>query len=178
MNLLIINGSPRKTGGTTKVAKYISKNHDLNLLDLSELILPIFNGEEEVRTRKEVQTVLNAIEEADAIILSTPEYHGSMSGALKNALDFIDKSYIINKPVALISVCGGGKGGVNALNSLRFVARALYANVLSKQLVINPDDMTEHGELLESARIDVDQLINELRLYTSLSKQLFLEESI
>lgn len=173
MNLLIINGSPRKSGRTTQVTKWMSKNYNLNLLDLSELTLPIFNGEEEVREKKEVQKVLEAIESADAIILATPEYHGSMSGALKNALDFINKTYFINKPVALIALCGGGKGGINALNSLRTVARALYANVLSKQLVVDPDDITEEGELLELAKVDMDELINELKLYTSVSKQLF-----
>ncbi|WP_071458479.1 NADPH-dependent FMN reductase [Bacillus massilinigeriensis] len=178
MNLLVINGSPRKLGRTTKLTKWMSQNYQTNLLDLSELTLPIFNGEEETRNHTDVQKALDAIKSADAIILATPEYHGSMSGALKNALDFIDNSYFIHKPVALLAVCGGGKGGINALNSVRTVARALYANVLSKQLALDPGNMTEQGELLEPAKTNMDLLINELKFYTSISKQLMPERSL
>jgi azobenzene reductase len=95
-----------------------------------------------------------------------------MSGALKNAFDFLNSAYFAHKPVALVAVSGGGKGGINALNNLRTVTRALYANVLSKQLVLDPSDIMEQGTLRKTADDGIHELMNELILYTQISKQI------
>ena len=59
-----------------------------------------------------------------------------MSGALKNSLDYLSSSEFIHKPVALLAVAGGGKGGINALNSMRTVARGVYANAIQNKLCL------------------------------------------
>ncbi|WP_088069862.1 NADPH-dependent FMN reductase [Gottfriedia luciferensis] len=173
MNIVMINGSPRKEGRTGKLTSIISKKYNLKKIDLSELVLPIFNGQEEQNENVNIQKLRLQMENADAIIVSTPEYHGGMSGALKNAFDFLGSKHFKDKPVAILAVSGGGKGGINALNNMRIVLRALYANVLSKQVVIDPSDFVSEGTGLgENASFLVDGLIQELKLYTQLSKKL------
>ncbi|MGG0521480.1 NADPH-dependent FMN reductase [Priestia aryabhattai] len=172
MNILIINGSPRETGRTTQVTRELHKSYQSSFLDLSQLSLPIFTGEPHQYEIEEVKVLTEAIEKADGILLATPEYHGAMSGALKNAFDFLNSAYFAHKPVALVAVSGGGKGGINALNNLRTVTRALYANVLSKQLVLDPADIVEKGTLRKNAADGIHELINELTLYTQVSKQI------
>ncbi|MED3959846.1 NAD(P)H-dependent oxidoreductase [Priestia aryabhattai] len=172
MNILIINGSPRETGRTTQVTRELHKSYQSSFLDLSQLSLPIFTGEPHQYEIEEVKVLTEAIEKADGILLATPEYHGAMSGALKNAFDFLNSAYFAHKPVALIAVSGGGKGGINALNNLRTVTRALYANVLSKQLVLDPADIVEKGTLRKNAADGIHELVNELTLYTQVSKQI------
>ncbi len=172
MNILIINGSPRKTGRTTQVTRELHKSYQSSFLDLSQLSLPIFIGEPHQYETEEVQELIEKIEKADGILLATPEYHGAMSGALKNAFDFLNSAYFAHKPVALLAVSGGGKGGINALNNLRTVTRALYANVLSKQLVLDPADIVEKGTLRKNAADGIHELVNELTLYTQVSKQI------
>ncbi|MBY0090972.1 NAD(P)H-dependent oxidoreductase [Priestia megaterium] len=172
MNILIINGSPRETGRTTQVTREIHKSYQSSFLDLSQLSLPIFTGEPHQYETEEVQELIEKIEKADGILLATPEYHGAMSGALKNAFDFLNSAYFAHKPVALLAVSGGGKGGINALNNLRTVTRALYANVLSKQLVLDPADIVEKGTLRKNAADGIYELVNELILYTQVSKQI------
>ncbi|GAB1807539.1 NADPH-dependent FMN reductase [Priestia megaterium] len=172
MNILIINGSPRETGRTTQVTREIHKSYQSSFLDLSQLSLPIFTGEPHQYETEEVQELIEKIEKADGILLATPEYHGTMSGALKNAFDFLNSAYFAHKPVALLAVSGGGKGGINALNNLRTVTRALYANVLSKQLVLDPADIVEKGTLRKNAADGIYELVNELILYTQVSKQI------
>ncbi|MFP7736073.1 NADPH-dependent FMN reductase [Priestia aryabhattai] len=172
MNILIINGSPRETGRTTKVTRELHKSYQSSFLDLSELLLPIFTGDNYQYETEAVKMLIEKIDKADAILLATPEYHGAMSGALKNAFDFLNSAYFANKPVALVAVSGGGKGGINALNNLRTVTRALYANVLSKQLVLDPTDVMEQGILRKTAAEGIDELVNELILYTQVSKQI------
>ncbi|MCM3152277.1 MULTISPECIES: NADPH-dependent FMN reductase [Priestia] len=172
MNILIINGSPRETGRTTQVTRELHNSYQSSFLDLSQLSLPIFTGVPHQYETEEVQELIEKIEKADGILLATPEYHGAMSGALKNALDFLNSAYFAHKPVALLAVSGGGKGGINALNNLRTVTRALYANVLSKQLVLDPADIVEKGTLRKNAADGIHELVNELTLYTQVSKQI------
>jgi azobenzene reductase len=172
MNILIMNGSPRETGRTTQVMRELHKSYQSSFLDLSQLSLPIFTGEPHQYETEEVQELIEKIEKADGILLATPEYHGAMSGALKNAFDFLNSAYFAHKPVALLAVSGGGKGGINALNNLRTVTRALYANVLSKQLVLDPADIVEKGTLRKNAADGIHELVNELTLYTQVSKQI------
>ncbi|MEW4211314.1 NADPH-dependent FMN reductase [Priestia megaterium] len=172
MNILIINGSPRETGRTTQVTREIHKSYQSSFLDLSQLSLPIFTGEPHHYETEEVQELIKKIEKGDGILLATPEYHGAMSGALKNAFDFLNSAYFAHKPVALLAVSGGGKGGINALNNLRTVTRALYANVLSKQLVLDPADILEKGTLRKNAADGIHELVNELTMYTQVSKQI------
>ncbi|RDZ18003.1 NAD(P)H-dependent oxidoreductase [Priestia megaterium] len=172
MNILIMNGSPRETGRTTQVTRELHKSYQSSFLDLSKLSLPIFTGEPHQYETEEVQELIEKIEKADGILLATSEYHGAMSGALKNAFDFLNSAYFAHKPVALLAVSGGGKGGINALNNLRTVTRALYANVLSKQLVLDPADIVEKGTLRKNAADGIHELVNELTLYTQVSKQI------
>ena len=171
MNILIMNGSPRETGRTTQVTRELHKSYQSSFLDLSQLSLPIFTGEPHQYETEEVQELIEKIEKADGILLATPEYHGAMSGALKNAFDFLNSAYFAHKPVALLAVSGGGKGGINALNNLRTVTRALYANVLSKQLVLDPADILEKGTLRKNAANGIHELVNELTLYTQVSSK-------
>lgn len=47
MNMLVINGTPRKHGRTRIAASYIAALYHTDLIDLSEFVLPVFNGEAE-----------------------------------------------------------------------------------------------------------------------------------
>ena len=79
------------------------------------------------RLRAEVQS-------ADALLLVTPEYNGTMSAALKNAIDWISRPFgmgvITGKPVAVIGTSHGQYGGVWAHEDARKSARIAGANVL------------------------------------------------
>src|SRR6476659_7770619 len=89
MKLVIINGSPRKQGRTGIASRFISKQYGAELIDLSNSEIPLYSGEGEQYQLNVIQYFRKSIEEADGVILTSPEYHGSMSGALKNALDFL-----------------------------------------------------------------------------------------
>jgi len=167
MNILVLNGGPRKTGRTKMAAAFIERTYNAKHFDLSERELPLFNGDESRAQLQVIQELKKAVSDADAIVLLSPEYHNGMSGALKNALDFLSSEQFAHKPVAIISVAGGGKGGINALNNMRTVMRGVYAHVIPKQVVLDPDcfDYDQKGLVNESAAL-VHSLIEELTLYT------------
>ncbi|MCZ6788083.1 MAG: NAD(P)H-dependent oxidoreductase, partial [Planctomycetota bacterium] len=83
-----------------------------------------------------VEKLKTAFRDADALLIATPEYHGSFSGALKNAFDLMGFDEFQGKMVALIGVAGGALGAPNALNHLRQVCRQLHAWVLPDQVSI------------------------------------------
>lgn len=169
MKILVINGSPRQKGRTGIATRFIARKYNTELLDLSNADIPLYNGEEEQRQLLAVKNLRQQVAEADGIILASPEYHSGMSGALKNALDFLGSEQFSHKPVALLVVAGGGKGGINALNNMRIVGRGVYANVIPRQLVLDPHcfDYEQDGLTEEPAKL-VDQLINELKMYVDI----------
>lgn len=166
MSIVIINGSPRKHGRTGIAARFIARKYDCELIDLSDGTLPLYTGEQEQWELDAVQSLKQKVKKADAVILASPEYHSGMSGALKNAMDFLSSEQFAHKPVALLACAGGGKGGINCLNNLRIVGRGVYANVIPKQLILDPHcfDYEGDGLLVEPAEM-VDDLMKELRLY-------------
>jgi FMN reductase len=98
------------------------------LLDLRELDLPMYSPEHGVPPAAE--RLAEASGTADAMIWSSPTYQGSISGALKNALDWMillgdrEPAYLSNKPIGLVATAGGVQG-LQSINAMEFSVRAL-----------------------------------------------------
>ncbi|HEY9853168.1 MAG TPA: NADPH-dependent FMN reductase [Leptolyngbyaceae cyanobacterium] len=108
---------------------------EVEILDLREMNLPFCNGEDEYPDYPDVEKLRNAVRSADGLILATPEYHGSVSGVLKNALDLMSFEHLSDKVVGTISVLGGQSNN-NALNDLRVILRWVHAWVIPEQVAI------------------------------------------
>jgi len=100
------------------------------LFDLRQLDLPLFvPGADAPRAAEEHAA---AVFEADGLIWSSPMYHGTISGAFKNALDWLellaerDPPYLTDKVVGLIGSAGGVQG-LQVVNTLEYVVRSLRA---------------------------------------------------
>lgn len=168
MKLTVISGTARKNGRTRIAATYIANTYQAELIDLSEFILPIFNGEEEQYALENVQKLKETIKKSDAVIILSPEYHSGMSGALKNAIDFLSQEHFSLKPVGLLAVSGGGKGGMNALTNMRTVIRGVYANVIPKQFILDPVDFDhEKNTVTENAKVQIKELVEQLTSFAN-----------
>lgn len=109
----------------------------IRLIDLQEYDLIFCDGkEDESNYPEDVFTLRREVREADGLILGTPEYHGSFSGVLKNAIDLMGFKEFEAKIIGLVGVAGGTMGAVNALNGLRVIGRAVHAWVLPEQVSI------------------------------------------
>lgn len=85
--------------------------------------------------------------------MGTPEYHGSFSGVLKNALDLMGFEEFEGKMIGLVGVSGGKMGALNALSGLRNIGRALHAWVIPEQVAI-PEAwkvFDDEGNILEES---------------------------
>lgn len=98
------------------------------LFDLRELELPMYAPSREAPDS--VQRLCEAVYEADGLLWSSPLYHGTISGVFKNALDWLEllsdrqPAYLTDKVVGLISTAGGTQG-LQAVNTMEFIVRAL-----------------------------------------------------
>jgi FMN reductase len=104
-------------------------------LDLQTLNLPFCNGTESYPEYPDVERLRSAVAKADGLILATPEYHGSVSGVLKNALDLMSFEHLGGKVTAAISILGGQSNN-NALNDLRTIVRWVHAWMIPDQVAI------------------------------------------
>ena len=103
--------------------------------------IPPFHGERadaEHDVPGTVQELRDLIAGADAVLIATPEYNGSIPGVLKNALDWASTPFPNNvlrgKPVAVIGASTGGYGGMWAQAELRKVLGITGARVVSGDL--------------------------------------------
>jgi len=173
MKILVISGGPRKHGRTAIASRFIERTYGFHTLDLSVMEVPMYSGEEEQTSHPVVKSLRQSVLEADAVLLLSPEYHSAMSGALKNTLDFLGSTQFLHKPVGLIAIAGGGKGGINCLNNMRTVMRGVYANAIPRQLVLDPNRFDYDRDGLEKeAAGQVDGLVEELKMYAHIGKEI------
>ncbi|OPA77758.1 NADPH-dependent oxidoreductase [Paenibacillus selenitireducens] len=130
MNIVIIAGSNRKSATSTHLAEYIAKlirqrNHQVTWIDLYHSPLPFYSSDQSYAEIAAVTDFKHAILQADAVVLASPEYHGSISGVLKNALDFVSKDHFSGKAVLSISSAGGAVG-ISSLQQLQAIVRNLH----------------------------------------------------
>lgn len=122
--LLGISGSLRKGSANSLLLRNAARLFgDVEYLE-ADLNLPLYDGDAEARDGipAVVQALSDSIAEADAIIMSTPEYNKGPSGVLKNALDWVsrtDGQPWAGKPLAVMSAAAGRAGGERAQAVLR-----------------------------------------------------------
>jgi FMN reductase len=139
----------------------------VTLADVRALDLPIYDHDRPLHDYpSSLHELLAAARAADAYILCSPTYHGTVSGAVKNALDALnfleveDPPYLASKPVALMAL--GGGGAANVLNSLHHVTRALNGLSIPTTVIAHGSAIRE-GEISDEAvRRRLFRLVHEL----------------
>ncbi|PZO23305.1 MAG: NADPH-dependent FMN reductase [Leptolyngbya foveolarum] len=131
---------------------------EVEILDLKEMTLPFCDGGSDYPDYPDVDVMRTAVTAADGLMIATPEYHGSVSGVIKNALDLMSFDHLDGKVTGMISVLGG-QSNSNALNDLRVIMRWVHAWVIPEQIAIGRawNAFDKAGELTDeklSQRLD------------------------
>jgi chromate reductase len=106
--------------------------------------LPFYDGDVEAAgDPEEVVALKEAIREADALLIATPEYNRGVPGVLKNAIDWASRpalaSPLTGKPVAIMGASTGRGGTARAQEQLRSALEFSRANVLEQPEVLVPE---------------------------------------
>jgi len=164
MKLLAISGSLRRDSHNTKLLRaaeeLVPEVMEFQVWDGLKAIPP-YDEEDDVQPAPPaVAAFRNAIAEADAILISTPEYNSSIPGQLKNAIDWASRPHatnvLRNKPVAVIGASTGAFGAVWSQAELRKVLGATGARVVDADVALGHahTKFSEDGELLDEAARD------------------------
>lgn len=139
------------------------------LADIRTLDLPMYDADRRQEDYPpSVAWLIGEAMKADAYILCSPTYHGTITGAMKNALDILDylamgtpvdpDQTFKGKPVALMA-CGGG--GQNVINALYHTTRALEGIVIPTVAIVGNDAID-----IESGTVHGEQTLGRLRSMT------------
>jgi FMN reductase len=129
-------------GGTTRVGSSSEKALAASLKAAEEfgaetlmfsgpaLVLPMYSPDARERTPGALALV-DALRRCDGVIIASPAYHGSISGLVKNALDYAEdlrtdaRTYLDGVAFGCIACAGGWQAAGQALAALRAIAHAL-----------------------------------------------------
>ena len=161
-----IAGSLRKGSYTrraveTALAGAAEAGAETQLIDLAGYRLNFCDGKDESSYTPGVFRLRDEVKQADGIILGTPEYHGSLSGVLKNALDLMGFDEFEGKMIGLVGVSGGRMGAFEALTTLRTVGRSLHAWVIPEQASV-PEAWKVFADDGTIADPDIEQRLKEV----------------
>ena len=124
-NIGILVGSLRKDSYNMKIARYIAANYEdrasFEVVDIANF--PLFNEDLEDNVPDPVLHARKQIKEKDGIIIISPEYNHSISGVMKNALDWFsrDDYVMMKKPYLLMGASDGSIGTARMQGHLRQV---------------------------------------------------------
>jgi len=112
---------------------------ELDRLDLHDFVLPLYDGdiESEKGLSQEAWTLKARIAAAQGIIIASPEYNGSIPGALKNAIDWTSRGGSNpwqHKVVGLMGATTGMWGTQRMMPHLRQSLQILAAHVIPQQV--------------------------------------------
>lgn len=130
-----IGGTPRPASLTERAMTEAleaakARGARIKVISGPDLIIPMYTTDLSQRTEKSLALV-HAIRECDGLIIASPAYHGSLSGLIKNALDYIEdlrsdkRVYLDGIAVGLIACAGGWQAGAQTLAALRSIVHAL-----------------------------------------------------
>ncbi|WP_255346455.1 NADPH-dependent FMN reductase [Synechococcus sp. PCC 7335] len=140
MKVVCIGGSLREDSYSMQALELAAERlrllgAEVTVLDLKEMTLPFCDGGSDYPEYPDVEVMRSHVTESDALVIATPEYHGSVSGVIKNALDLMSFDHLDGKVTGMISVLGG-QSNSNALNDLRVIMRWVHAWVIPEQVAI------------------------------------------
>ena len=122
--------------------------------DCHEKPLP-FVGEDGCWDNANVKEFQETASSCDAFLACSPEYHGTMSGVMKNTFDWLYDKHVGGKAFGLMSTLGGIENS-NTLNHMRIMLRWLHAWPVPEQLAVGhvKEAFGENGTLVKEATND------------------------
>ncbi|MBC1562231.1 NADPH-dependent FMN reductase [Listeria booriae] len=159
MKVAILVGSLRENSYNKTLATFIQKRYakdiDGELLDLN---LPLYNEDLESDLPADVVAFKKKVHDADAVLFVTPEYNHSISGVLKNAIDWASRITpdLKEKPGFIVGASMGGLGTVRAQMHLRQILDTMGMRILPANEVFISTAHTkfdEKGDLIDEGTV-------------------------
>ena len=178
LNVLGVGSSMRQGSYSTTALNMIldmakGNEAETKLLDLRQTNLPmLYSAKEDTH---EIDQVTELVEWADAYILATPDYHGSMSGSLKNFLDYFWSEFA-GKTFGYI--VASHEKGLTVMDQMRTAVRQCYGWSIPYGISINPEDDFNDKKVVINRKLwsRLDMLARDLVVYGKLIRKQFVND--
>lgn len=149
--ILAFAGSLREHSYSKRVVKTAIKGAEkagaeVTYIDLRDFPMPIYNADDHAQNGFDANALKlqKLMSEHDGLLIASPEYNGSLSGALKNAIDWASRKsdefklgeVFKGKVAAIMTASPGAFGGLRCLGHLRGVLSILLVNVLPSEIAV------------------------------------------
>lgn len=172
-----LGGTTKRNSSSEKTLRHLltrceAAGADIMMFDGPALDLPMYAPEISERTEK-AQALIAGLRKADGIVIASPGYHGTVSGLIKNALDYVqdmaadERVYFEGRAVGLIAVAAGWQATGSTLATLRSITHALRGWPTPMAVTVNSvmPVFGEDGEITDAgilAQLDImaGQVVN------------------
>jgi len=181
--ILAFAGSTRKNSFNKKVIAIAAEGAraegaEVTLIDLRDFPMPIYDGDLETESGipENGEKIINLMIEHQGFLIASPEYNRSVSGVLKNTIDWASRpmegiipyKVFEGKVACLMSASTGALGGLRGLYALRWILENLKILVLPEQISVPRanEAFDENGKLKdEKLQTSVANLGNSLTIF-------------
>jgi FMN reductase len=170
LNILAVVGSLQRDSVTRVVIRQLGRQLTgagcaVDVLDFLQEPLALYNPDN-ARQQPTYAPLQQRVERADVVVLGTPDYHGSISSAMKNFLDHFWHEFA-GKLFA--TVVASHEKGLTATDQLRTIARQCYAWTLPYGVAFTEKVDVKDGQIVsDSLRQRLDMLCRDARVYGEL----------
>ncbi|MEY8435422.1 NADPH-dependent FMN reductase [Streptococcus hyointestinalis] len=181
MKLIGIVGTNSAKSTNRQLLEYMQKHFvdkaEIELVEIKDL--PVFNKPADKQVPDIVLEIAGKIEQADGVIISTPEYDHSIPAVLMNALAWLsyDIYPLLNKPIMITGASFGTLGSSRAQLQLRQILNApeLKANVLPDEFLLSHSlqAFDKDGNLQDLETVQkLDAIFDDFRLFVKIAGKL------
>ncbi len=169
MKYFFLSGSLRKDSLHTRLLHMAAQHLNSSVSDianLNDISIPLYNGDIEAAGIPDgIQTLAKSIEQAQVLIIASPEYNYSISGVLKNVIDWVSRVRpmpLKQKPILLMAASPGPIAGIRGLWHTRVPLEGLGNYVFPEMFslggsfqafdekgFVNPDDQKRFAATLD-----------------------------
>lgn len=170
LNVLAVVGSLQRDSVTRVVVRHVANQAQsagctVDVLDFEKEPLAIYNPDT-TRDLPAYAELRARVHRADVIVLGSPDYHGSISGALKNFLDHFWHEFAGK---LFVTIVASHEKGLTVTDQLRTVARQCYAWTLPYGVSLTEDVDVKEGQIVSDAlKQRLEMLVRDLRVYGEL----------
>ncbi|CAL9624750.1 Kynurenine 3-monooxygenase (plasmid) [Streptomyces sp. enrichment culture] len=163
-HIVLISGSLRPGSTCDRVAQWCARQcaeqgASTRLFTGTEIDFPAYRPET-AATHAAVATFLSGLRAADGVILVSPTYHATVSGLLKNALDYVNDidgpvPYLQGRAIGTVAVGSAAQGALSTLTTLRAIGHALrgWPTPVGVTLASAPGQPGVHEPQSDAARL-------------------------
>ena len=186
VNVLGVAGSMREQSYSTRALKMVLEetkqyNAESYMLEVRKINLPLYDPSEITSDNSSsynnniLERITTALRWADVFVLASPDYHGSMSGGMKNFLDYFWEDFA-GKTFGYI--VASHEKGLTVADQMRTAVRQCYGWSMPYNISVNGEkDFDSKGNLINSALSKrIKMLARDLVTYGTLIRRQFLED--